>query len=111
MIKKKILFGIIATVLILSFVGIYSLNNESKINEIQKIPNFRENPEAFVCNTDSDCIVQQTSCNNCACPLGINKNYAVKINCEENNQIGFCQLYCPQSTPRCVNNSCKMVPD
>ena len=77
--------------------------------ELAKIPDINDNPEAFVCTTDADCVMQSTSCFGCDCPIAINKDYFRPLNCEHKPDQGYCDLYCYPSTPKCVNNSCVAV--
>jgi hypothetical protein len=70
------------------------------------IPNPDDNPEAFECNIDEDCGMQQTACNNCGCSIAINKNFVQSLNCDYNDTI-ICTLKCTPFIPRCFNNMCK----
>jgi len=60
------------------------------------------------CNFDSDCVIQVTDCGGCSCPIAVNKESYAKMYCSDYDGE-LCYLYCPTSTPLCVDGSCVAV--
>ncbi|HLP79689.1 MAG TPA: hypothetical protein VK158_03590 [Acidobacteriota bacterium] len=58
--------------------------------------------DELYCKTDSDC-TQQASCG-CECPRPINTQNVVYLRCAQPQ----CDVYCPATTPTCVNNKCTL---
>jgi len=90
---------------------IFLLMGCSNQNKLSEIPMEKDNPDAFYCDSDEECILQTTNCNNCGCPKAINKVYHVKIDCSEyiNEDSAQCNVYCFPSKPKCIDNSCVAV--
>ncbi|MBD3155220.1 MAG: hypothetical protein GF368_01015 [Candidatus Aenigmarchaeota archaeon] len=99
--KYILLLLIIFVVLLVGF-------TENSVEPV-KIPNINDNPEAFYCDADVDCVMQSISCNNCDCPIAINKNFVQPLNCEYKSEQPYCDLYCYPSVPKCINNSCTAI--
>jgi hypothetical protein len=66
------------------------------------------NPQSLTCTQDSDCASQQTGCGNCGCPKAVNINFEIEIYCPEFGAI--CDNQCLKTTPRCINETCVLIP-
>ena len=74
-----------------------------------EVPNIQDNPEAFMCISNEDCVMQETSCNNCNCPRAINKEYEKPLDCPNIKDQAFCNLYCFPTVPKCINKTCQGI--
>ena len=74
-------------------------------NQVQIVPNQRDNPEAFTCIKDSDCVRQSSGCSYSGCYTAINKNYQVELHCDQDGPIN--EIYCaPIISISCINQIC-----
>jgi hypothetical protein len=71
----------------------------------QVVPNPQDNPEAFACAEDSDCVRQSVGCSYSGCYTAINKDYQVELHCDPDGPIN--EIYCaPIISISCINNTC-----
>jgi len=60
----------------------------------------------FQCISDSDCVLEETACYNCGCPISVNKFYKKDIQCGKPTATNQCNLACPITQVKCKNNIC-----
>ncbi len=46
------------------------------------------------CLNNNDCVIQQTSCNNCGCPIAVNKDNYQPLNCNYEPERFICLIEC-----------------
>ena len=57
------------------------------------------------CTDDSECVLQATC--SCGCPTAVNKESYTDILCLQDEE--FCDLWCPETTPKCIANKCTAI--
>lgn len=80
----------------------------------EEVPKPQKEPSAFSCSSDEDCALQDTSCTNCACDIGIRVDHHRPLNCSrvdelDDDKVPHCTLYCPKSVARCIEGQCSAV--
>ncbi|MBI2110558.1 hypothetical protein HYT51_02150 [Candidatus Woesearchaeota archaeon] len=98
--KYYILLFVFVIIIVLSLIILFltiDYKREQKIND------------PLYCEKDSDCTFQYTeaTCRLCNCPRPINIYNVKEFNCS--NSTDFCDMYCPPSTLKCIQNKCTEV--
>ena len=65
--------------------------------------------DPLYCLKDSDCTLQETSCNDCGCPIPVNIFNVKELECAPPSDGDIaCTLYCPPTTSKCIYMKCTL---
>lgn len=101
----KYVYTALAIIILIISYKVYTIEPEATSDPV-KIPTRDDNPEAFVCTSDTDCVLQRIVCHGCM-DIAINKNYTQTLDCT--NPRVITDVYCPPVIPKCENNFCISV--
>ena len=111
--KHKIInffiISIIEIILLYILLALYAnFLNLSNVSYRQSLK-YNDIKTTATCNVHSDCVEQRTGCDNCGCPVFINKKDSYRLRCYASARP-YCFRLCQAKFPVCYHRQCMGIP-